>query len=288
VVSRPSRDRLANALRSVLPEQWAYNIVRWKNTRMQHWVYRRTRKAPEKVRKHLLDAVRKALGEEALADFSPSYNPWDQRLCLIPNEDLFDALRSGRARVLTAEIDRITAGGVLLKNGEEIPADVLVSATGLELQIMGGIDIAVDGVPFDFAASWSYRGMMCSGLPNLVSVFGYINASWTLRADIVSRWLCRLLNHMRDRGTAVVVPTLEEGAPAMAPRPWIDGFSAGYMQRVMHLFPRQGDRDPWINSQNYLKEKRQFAEMSLDEPALRYEAADAGDGAAHPPGQEAA
>jgi cation diffusion facilitator CzcD-associated flavoprotein CzcO len=273
VVSRPSRDRIANALRALLPESLAWRLARWKSTRMQHWVYRRTRKAPEKVRSHLLEAVRRELGDAAMADFTPRYDPWDQRLCLIPNGDLFAALRDGRARVVTGEIERITAGGVRVKDGEEIAADVLVSATGLELQVMGGIDFLVDGRPFDFPGSWSYRGMMCSGLPNLVSVFGYINASWTLRSDIVSQWFCRLLQHMRAQGYSVVTPSVEADAPHMAARPWIEGFSAGYMQRVMHRFPKQGDRDPWINSQNYLRERRQFAEMDFDEAALVYAAA---------------
>lgn len=137
---------------------------------------------------------------------------------------------------------------------------------------MGGIELRIDGQPFDAPASWSYRGIMFTGLPNLVSIFGYINASWTLRADIVSRWFCRLLNHMQDAGHGVVMAELEEGGAEMEARPWIDDFSAGYMQRVMHLYPRQGDREPWINSQNYLRERREFAEMSMTEPALRYQA----------------
>ncbi len=272
VVSRPARDWLANMLRAILPNSWAYGITRWKNTRLQAWIYRRTRTRPDKVRKMLLDQARKELGDEVdLAHFTPSYNPWDQRLCLVPDSDLFVALRSGKARVVTAEIETLTERGVRLKGGEEIAADIIVSATGLELQLMGGVDMQVDGSAFDFPSSWAYRGMMCSGLPNLISVFGYINASWTLRADLVSLWMCRLLKHMGDNGYAVVTPQLEAGAAPMTRRPWIDDFSAGYMQRVMHRFPRQGDREPWINSQNYLRERKEFEVMSMDEPALRYE-----------------
>jgi len=274
VISRPSTDRLANALRALLPPAWAYAITRWKNTRLQAWLYRRTRKSPATIRQHLLEAARRELGGAGdLADFTPRYDPWDQRLCLVPDGDLFKALRSGVARVHTAEIERFTPAGVRLADGAQIDADIVVSATGLELQVLGGIEITLDGVPFDLPASWSYRGIMFSGLPNLVSVFGYINASWTLRADLVSRWFCRLLTHMDRTGSAVVTPQLEVGAPAMEPRPWIAGFSPGYMQRALHRFPRQGDREPWINSQDYLRERREFARMSLGEPALRYEEA---------------
>ena len=295
VISRPARDRLANALRALLPERWAYRITRWKNTQLQHWLYRRTRRAPQKVRRLLLSRVRRELGEAAMADFTPRYDPWDQRLCLVPDGDLFAALRSGRARVVTAEIDRLTAGGIRLQGGEELAADIIVSATGLELEVMGGIRFRVDGEPFDFPGSWSYRGMMCSGLPNLVSVFGYINASWTLRADLVARWCTRLLAHMRAHGYGAVTPTLRQGDADMQPRPWIDNFSAGYMQRVMHRFPRQGDRAPWINSQDYFRERAEFAADRFDDGALRFTAdadadadagADAGAGAgaaARPP-----
>lgn len=276
-ITRPSRDWLANFCRAVLPESWAYGLTRWKNTRMQDWLYRRTRTRPDKMREMLLKRTRKELGNGGdIADFTPSYNPWDQRLCLVPDSDFFRALRDGKARVVTAEIETLTARGIRLSSGEELEADIIVSATGLELQVMGGTEFFVDGKAFDFPASWSYRGVMCTGLPNLVSVFGYINASWTLRADIVSRWFCRLLNHMGERDDAVVIPALEEGLPAMEPRPWIDNFSAGYMQRSLDRFPRQGDREPWINSQDYLRERGEFATMDMDEPALRYEARAAG------------
>jgi cation diffusion facilitator CzcD-associated flavoprotein CzcO len=272
VISRPARDRLANTLRRLLPEMLAYRLTRWKNTHLQRWVYQRSRRAPQKVRRLLLARVRRELGDAAMADFTPRYDPWDQRLCLVPDGDLYAALRSGRARVVTAAIERITADGIRLASGEQLPADVIVSATGLELELMGGVEFRVDGELFDFPASWSYRGMMCSGLPNLVSVFGYINASWTLRADIVARWCCRLLNHMREQGAAVACPQLREDDRDMPPRPWIEGFSAGYMQRVLHRFPKQGDREPWINSQDYFRERLQFAADRFDDGALQFTA----------------
>ncbi len=272
VISRPSQDRIANFLRAVLPNRVAYALTRWKNTRFADWFYRRTRRRPDKVRSMLLRAAEKELGGAVdLQEFTPSYNPWDQRLCLVPDSDLFKALRSRRAKVVTARIERITENGVLLEDGRGLAADIIVSATGLELQLMGGIDIRVGDAPFDYPSHWSYRGIMVSGLPNVVSVFGYINASWTLRADLVSRWFCRLLKHMDEEGFGVVTAEPEAGLPPMASRDWIDDFSAGYMRRVMHRYPRQGDREPWINSQDYLRERREFAEMSFDEAALRYE-----------------
>lgn len=272
VISRAPKDAVGNLLRAVLPERLAYRLTRAKNIAMQSWFYRRTRTAPEKIRRMLLKDVAKRLGSSGdIADFTPSYDPWDQRLCLLPDGDLFQAIRSGRAEVVTAEIDCLLADGIRLTDGTVLPADIIVSATGLELEVLGGVDFAVDGAPFEFPGSWSYRGVMLTGLPNMVSVFGYINASWTLRADIVSQWFCRLLNHMRDTGAGAVVPALRPGDEDMAPRPWIDGFSAGYMQRAMSSFPRQGDREPWVNSQDYQRERREFAEMDLDEVALVYE-----------------
>ncbi|MEM1403555.1 MAG: NAD(P)/FAD-dependent oxidoreductase [Pseudomonadota bacterium] len=278
VVSRPAKDWLANLLRAVLPTSWAYAITRWKNTTFQHMLYKQTRTKPKKIKKKLLKWAKKELnGAASMEHFTPSYDPWDQRLCLVPDSDLFKALQSGKAKVVTAAIDTFTPDGIRLTSGEELKADIIISATGLELQIMGGMAITIDHQPFDMPGSWTYRGMMCSGLPNLVSVFGYINASWTLRADIVARWTCRLLNHMDETGSATVTPELEAGAPAMEPRYWIDDFSAGYMQRVMPLFPRQGNRDPWINSQRYFRERKEFAEMSFDEPALHFESARRGE-----------
>lgn len=271
MVSRPASDRIANMLRAVLPARWAYGLTRWKNTRLQHWVYRQTRTRPEKMRRLLLKQTAKALnGAADLADFMPTYNPWDQRLCLVPDSDLFESLKSGDARVVTADIDRLLPEGIRLASGEVLEADIVVSATGLELQMMGGAHIHVDGQPFDFAGSWTYRGMMCSGLPNFVSIFGYINASWTLRSDIVGQWVCRLLSHMDRVAAGSVTPMLEPELPQMHARPWVDNFSAGYLQRVMHQFPKQGDRAPWLNSQDYLVERREFAQMSFREAALRY------------------
>ena len=237
----------------MLPEHWAYAITRWKNVALQQFLYRRTRTHPEKVKAKLLDMVRKELGPDYDVEthFTPSYNPWDQRLCLVPNSDLFEAIRSGKASIVTDQIERFTETGIALESGKDLDADIIVTATGLNLVVLGEMQFVVDGAPVDFAETWTYKGMMYSGVPNLVSTFGYINASWTLRADLTSEYVCRLLNHMDETGTRQVTPRLRESDRDMPARPWIDDFSSGYMQRVMHRFPKQGDREPWINPQNY-------------------------------------
>jgi len=197
VISRPDTDMIANSLRKVLPEKWAYAITRWKNVGLQQRVYKKTRTKPEKVKKYLVDQVRKELGPDydVATHFTPQYNPWDQRLCLIPNDDLFEAIKSGKASVVTDHISRFTESGILLKSGQTLEADIIVTATGLNMVVLGGIEFTVDGRVVDFADTWSYKGLMYSGVPNMVNTFGYINASWTLRADIIAEYFCRLVNH---------------------------------------------------------------------------------------------
>ena len=270
VVSRPAVDQIANTLRRFLPERWAYAITRWKNTRLQHWVYRKSRTHPEKVRARLLGMLRKELGSEFEVEhhFSPRYNPWDQRLCLVPDGDLYAALRSGRAEVVTDHIAEFTERGIRLQSGEELAADIIVTATGLDLVVMGDISFEVDGEAVDFSQRWTWRGMMQSGVPNMANTFGYINASWTLRADLIARFVCRLLNHMDHKGMEQVTPGLREDEQAMQARPWIEGFSSGYMQRVMHLLPRQGDREPWLNPQDYMRDCKTLPTVSLEDGSL--------------------
>ncbi len=271
VAAGPDVDRLANALRKVLPDGMAYRITRRKNVAFQQLIYRRTRTKPEKVKQFLLQKVRKELpGVDVDTHFTPPYNPWDQRLCLVPNGDLFAAIRGGKASVVTDHIDTFTETGVRLKSGTELQADVVVTATGLELVTLGEVDFAVDGERVDFAGTWTYKGFMYSGVPNLASSFGYINASWTLRADLICRYVCRLLNHMDSTGTQQCTPTLRPSDRTMTPRPWIDGFSAGYMQRAMHLMPKQGDREPWINPQDYGRDRKMFAKAVLDDGVMRF------------------
>jgi cation diffusion facilitator CzcD-associated flavoprotein CzcO len=272
VVSFPDEDRIANTLRKFLPAKLAYAITRFKNTRMQNFFYRRTRTKPERVKKFLLDRVRENIGDEMVEEhFTPSYNPWDQRLCLIPNGDLYDAINSGKASVVTEHIDCITKKGVRLQSGEELEADIIISATGLTLKVLGGVQFEVDGEPVHFADTFTYKGMMYSDVPNLVQTFGYINASWTLRADLTAEYTCRLVNRMNELGMRQCTPRLRNDERDMATRDWIDNFSAGYMRRVMHLFPKQGDHEPWLNTQDFMRDKKMIRNAPLEDGALKFE-----------------
>jgi len=272
MVSRPDRDAIANFLRKILPAQLAYNITRAKNTWRQQLVYKKTRSNPDQIKMLLLGGVQLELGGKypIKRHFLPRYNPWDQRLCLVPNSDFFAAMRSGRASVVTDNIETFTETGILLSSGEHLNADIIVTATGLQLVSLGEADIYVDGQHVDFAQTRTYKGMAYSDVPNLATSFGYINASWTLRADLTCTYVCRLLNHMRDTGTRQCTPRLRPSDETMPRRPWIDGFSSGYMQRVMHLMPAQGDREPWINPQNYDKDKRMFREGAVDDGVMQF------------------
>ncbi|HIL96642.1 MAG TPA: NAD(P)/FAD-dependent oxidoreductase [Pseudomonadales bacterium] len=269
VVSAPDKDKIANTLRKFLPAKLAYNITRFKNITLQGYMYNRTRVKPDKIKKLLLGMVRKELGDDYDVDthFTPSYNPWDQRLCLVPNSDLFQAIRSGKATVVTDQIDRFTEKGLRLQSGEELEADIIITATGLNLKLLGGVTVSVDNESVDFPGTFSYKGMMYSDVPNLVQTFGYINASWTLRADLNAEYVCRLLNHMDKLGVRQCTPRLRGEDEHMTARPWIDDFSAGYMQRLMHLFPKQGE-GPWRNTQNYVLDKKVIRNAPLEDGAL--------------------
>lgn len=263
MIVAPDQDWIANTLRKIMPSLWAYNIVRMKNVLRQNHLYKTSQKKPETVKRLLHRMARKKLGKDYPLDpdFTPSYGPWDQRMCLIPNGDLYDTIKSGDASMVTDHIDRFTAQGITLKSGKTVPADIIVTATGIELVAFGGAEYFVDGEHVDFAQKYSYEAMMNSDVPNMISVFGYVNASWTLRADIIAEFMCRLINHMDETGLRQATPRAPEGMPR---RPWID-FEAGYMTRMMHLFPSQGDREPWINTQDYLRDKKVLATKPLDD-----------------------
>jgi cation diffusion facilitator CzcD-associated flavoprotein CzcO len=272
MVSRPDHDVLANRLRKVLPPKMAYNLTRFKNTWRQQLVYNKTRTDPDKVKQLLLGGIQLELGADydIAKHFTPNYNPWDQRLCLVPNGDFFKSMREGKASVVTDHITSFTETGIQLASGEHLDADIIITATGLELVTLGEMDFFVDGNQVDFAKTWTYKGFAYSDIPNMASTFGYINASWTLRSDLTAEYVCRLLNHMRKKGVAQCTPRLREQDRNMKERPWIDGFSSGYMQRMMHRMPRQGDHEPWINPQNYRRDKKMFKHSPIDDGVMQF------------------
>ncbi len=269
MVAMPDTDPIANFLRKILPGGWAYALTRFKNIRLQDFFYKRARKAPEKVRAQLLRLVKRMLPEDYDVEkhFTPSYNPWDQRLCLVPNSDLFKAIKNGSVEVVTDEIDIVTSDGLQLKSGMKLPADILVTATGLKLSVLADVPFTVDGQAIDFSNAFTYQGMMYSGVPNLVSTFGYVNASWTLRADLTSEWVCRLLQHMDNHGADRVIPQLREEDYGMRSLPWIEDFPAGYMRRAIHLFPKQG-AGPWRNTQDFLRDRKMIRKGPITDRAL--------------------
>jgi len=269
MVARPDTDVWANRLRRFLPERLAYRLTRRKNIARAELVYNRTRTHPEQVKNFLLGELEKEVGPEEVTDnFTPSYNPWDQRLCLVPNGDLFAAMRDKRASVVTAEIERFTETGIQLRSGVHLDADIIITATGLQLVTIGDMDFAVDGQAVDFANTFTYKGLGYSGIPNLISTCGYINASWTLRADLVSAYGCRLLNQLRTTGTRSCTPTLRAEDQAMTPRPWIDNFSSGYMQRMMPMMPKQGDKAPWLNTQRFREDRELLGKGPVDDGVM--------------------
>ena len=253
VVSMPEEDRIANGLRSVLPATWAYRLSRWKNVLYMWFMYRLARRDPEFVKKGLLKQAAAHLGPaiDVSTHFTPRYNPWEQRLCLVPDADLFVALREGRASVVTDHIEGFTEKGIALTSGKQLIADIVVTATGLVMQTLGGVEIAVDGRTIDLGGTLAYKGVMFSGVPNLAAVFGYINASWTLKADLICAYVCRLLNLMERKGARQVTPTSRD---EMAIAPFVEHFSSGYIQRALGFWPKQGSKPPWRVHQNYFRD----------------------------------
>ncbi len=249
VVSMPAEDKIATFTNRWLPSKLSYWLTRWRKVGFQLFFYRMTRKRPEKVKTKLLDMVRDALGPDydIATHFTPRYNPWDQRLCLIPDEDMFAAIRSGEASVVTDAIERFTPDGIVLASGQELKADIVVTATGLKINVMGDARLDMDGAPIDLGRSLIYKGMMIGDVPNLTFCFGYTNASWTLKADLTSEYVCRLINHMDAKGVRIATPKL---APGLTEAPFLD-FQSGYIQRALDKLPKQGTEKPWRLYQNY-------------------------------------
>ena len=273
----PGRNKieLAETLRELdVDEEWIHEIVRRKILHDQAKFTRRSFEEPEKVKQELLDGVRSILGPEydMESHFTPSYRPWRQRIAFVPDGDLFHGIASGQASVVTDEIDRFTEHGILLKSGEELQADIIVTATGFNMSVLGDIDFAIDGKPLDFSETVNYRGMMFTGVPNLLWVFGYFRASWTLRADLLSDFVCRLLAHMEESGSKRVSVTLRPEDEDMDLLPWIDAenFNPGYLMRAMSLLPKRGDKPEWQHTQDYWREKDDIPAINLNAPEFLY------------------
>jgi monooxygenase len=274
VVSLPAQDAIANALRRVLPAKLAYSVVRWKNVLLMMATFQLSRRRPELMKKVIRRGVERQLpaGYDVDTHFTPRYNPWDQRMCLVPNGDLFEAIGNGRASVVTDQIERFTETGIALKSGRELEADVVVTATGLNLLAFGGIQIDVDGNEVKLPDTIGYRGMMLSGVPNFAGALGYTNASWTLKCDLTCEFVCRLLNHMDERGYSHCIPVNRD--PLLEREPFID-FSSGYVQRSIDQFPRQGSRRPWRLYQNYALDIVSLRLSTLEDGVLQFERAPA-------------
>lgn len=268
-ITRPAKDAIANFLRKILPEKLAYRITRFKNVRLQNLLFKRARNQPDKVREFLTKRLRQVLGDKFDEKaFTPPYDPWDQRLCLVPDADLFEAIKAGKASVVTDHIDRFDATGIKLKSGKHLDADVIVTATGLKMVMAGKIAISVDGVPVDFADRYYYKGVMFSNVPNLAAVFGYLNASWTLRADINARYICDVLNAMKARSVEVAVPKL-------APNHHLDedniyDFSSGYIERARHLLPKSASDMRWRLNQDYVRDVAWMRQDPIEDGVLQF------------------
>ena len=267
MAARPSRDALAERLAAKLPARLAYGLTRAKNVGLGMFFYNWMRKYPEKGKARLLGMARAHLGPDAdLTHFTPRYAPWDQRLCLVPDADFFRTVRDGRARVVTDEIETFTAEGVRTRSGQVLPADVVVVATGLELNLLGDVAFDLDGERIDFSARRLYKACMYEGVPNLASVFGYANSSWTLKADLIAEYVCRLLAFLRARRLAVATPPMAEGEPALPSMP----LTSGYIQRAEAFLPKQGARGPWRLNQNYARDLRLLRFRPVEDGVLKF------------------
>ncbi len=272
IFSAPSHDKLANQLREWLPSKLAYILNRWKRVLLGMFFYQLSKRRPEKAKAFLLKQVRQELRPDfdIGKHFTPNYKPWDQRVCLVPDSDLFKAINSERAEIVTDHIESFSETGITLKSGRELAADLIVTATGLDLQLFGGMQLSVDGQPVDMSKTFNYKGMMFNDVPNLAAIIGYTNASWTLKADLVSHHVCRLLKHMDATGSRQCVPRMNEAD--MQAEPWAD-FNSSYVLRSVDKFPKQGLKKPWRLYQNYPKDIWLLKYGPVTDEALEFSAA---------------
>ena len=269
VVSAPGEDSWSQALNKIFPIRLTYFLIRWKNIFRTSLGFYLSRKYPERVKDRLINLVREELGNDYDVEkhFTPRYNPWDQRMCLVPDSDLFNSIKSGKASVVTDHIDHFTENGILVKSGEHLEADIIVTATGIELNALNDIEVSVNNEKVEPHNRLSYKGMMLSGVPNLAFSFGYVNASWTLRADLTCEYVCRLLNRMDKLGVNTCIP--QEDPTAIVDDEYID-FSSGYVQRALDRLPKQGKKAPWRNYQNYLKDIFLVRIFSIKDSTLKF------------------
>jgi cation diffusion facilitator CzcD-associated flavoprotein CzcO len=269
ILSLPLNDSLAALLRRFLPVKLAFSIARWRNMLRAFLFYRLCRSKPEAGKKWIMQQVRDQLGDDYDVEthFTPRYNPWEQRLCIAPDADFFRAIKAGKADVVTDEIEAFTETGIRLRSGRQLQADIIVTATGLKLMVLGGVEVSVDGRPVNFADTMNFKGAMVTDIPNLAFVFGYTNASWTLKADLIAGYVCRLINYMDERGYASCTPRLRD--PSIFPKPFID-FSSSYVRRAIDLFPRQGSKRPWKLNQNYMRDFLALRFAPVDDKALEF------------------
>ncbi|MDE2435498.1 MAG: NAD(P)/FAD-dependent oxidoreductase, partial [Sphingomonadales bacterium] len=269
IMSRPAKDGIANGLRKILPERLAYAITRAKNVFLADLMFKRSRNQPDKVKDFLIKGLRENLGPDYDSEaFTPPYNPWEQRLCFVPDADLFKALNAGKASVVTDHVDSFDATGIKLRSGKHIDADIIITATGLAMRFAGKIAISLDGRPVDFSQHYFYRNCMFSNLPNLAGIFGYVNASWTLRVDIVAEYLTRLFNQMDAIGAVAATPFMAAGEEPAEDD--VFDFSSGYIQRGKHLMPRNAAALPWRLNQEYRKDRVDMRQAPIDDGVLRF------------------
>ena len=269
IASIPSIDFVYDKMRKVLPESVAYKLTRARNIGMQRGIYALAQKQPKLLKKILLKSIELQLkGKVDMKHFTPSYNPWDQRLCVVPDGDLFKILREGKASVETDHIEKFTETGIQLKSGKHLDADIIISATGLNIQILGGIQGTIDGQPLDTSKTMLYRGVMVSDVPNMAMVIGYINASWTLKVDIAADYVCRLLNFMEQKGYDEVIA--EGESSALLEDTIMGGLSSGYIARASDVMPKQGKYAPWKVTNNYFADRKDLKEADFNDSILKF------------------
>ena len=269
VVSRPSKDAINKFLKKILPTRITYFLIRWKNILFQSFSFFMAKKFPERTKNKILDLAKSEIGSDNVNQyFTPSYKPWDQRICLVPDSDLFNAINNRKASIVTDKISEFQSDGILLDSGKKIEADIIITATGIELNSLNDINVTIDNIKVIANERLTYKGMMLSGVPNFAISFGYVNASWTLRADLTCEYVCRLINLMDKKGVKRCMPVDDKSA--YGDDKLID-FTSGYFQRGLNQMPKQGNKAPWKNYQNYIKDIFAVRLMSIDDTNLKFD-----------------